>query len=146
MNNKPNQKSFKASFPASLDHLSQLREFLYSIIKGEGLNFNEEETLQILLAVDEAFTNSVKHGYSGDQTQRIDIQIKITKHNLIITVIDKGKGFTPKKLQKEDIVKHVKKLKPGGLGLYLIQNVMDKVEFSINPGKKNAIKMIKKLS
>lgn len=136
---------YKASFTASLDQLEEVREFVLKIISNEKLKLDEEEQLQILLAVDEAFTNSIKHAYQFDEHKIIEVRIQLTSRKLIISVIDFGPGFKPRKPSKNDIIQRIKKLKPGGLGIYIMETVMDEVHFNINPGKKNEVKMVKYL-
>lgn len=136
----------KAVFPASLDLLEEVRNLVRKVMKSEKLPFTDEEVLQILLAVDEAFTNAVKHAYQCDEEGKIQVIVKITSKKLIISVIDNGPGFRPKKINKREIIRRIKKFKRGGLGLYLIECIMDEVQFRINPGKKNEVKMIKLLA
>lgn len=139
----PKRKIYKAAYLSSLDYLDEVREFVRSII--EPLDFDDEQLTQVILSVDEAFTNAVKHAYTNSTSGRIDIKVVINQNSLKISIIDYGRGFDPSKVEKKDITKYVQKMQRGGLGLFLIKSFMDKVEYKLQPGIRNEIEMIKEL-
>ncbi|MCK5076891.1 MAG: ATP-binding protein, partial [Calditrichia bacterium] len=89
----PKRKIYKAAYLSSLDYLDEVREFVRSII--EPLDFDDEQLTQVILSVDEAFTNAVKHAYKNSTSGRIDIKVAINQNNLKISIIDYGRGFDP---------------------------------------------------
>ncbi len=143
MKNHTGNKNYSASFLASLNNLDEVRKFVAEVLKQ--LSLSDEDKDHIILAVDEAFTNSVRHAYQNSEKGIIDIKIAVSSTKIKISIIDYGKGFDPEKVEKKDITAYVKKMKRGGLGLFLIKSFMDKVDYKINPGIKNEIIMIKNL-
>lgn len=102
---------------------------------------SQEDSECIVLAVDEACSNIIKHSYQNDFTREIDLTIKLETNLLTISIIDKGIRFNINSLENRDI----HKIKPGGLGVYIIHKVMNIVEYSRTSEGLNKIKMVKKL-
>jgi anti-sigma regulatory factor (Ser/Thr protein kinase) len=102
---------------------------------------SKEDSGSIILAVDEACSNIIKHGYKNDFTQKIDLNVKLETNLLTISIMDKGIHFEINSFQARDI----DKIKPGGLGIYIIHQVMDIVEYSRTSEGFNKIKMVKNL-
>ncbi len=138
-------KRYHLKLPIDTANLDIIREFVARIAQNMG--FNEEDIHRIELAVDEASTNVIKHAYKGTDKNKqfIDIKVSTYPNRLEINVIDRGKGFDPERIKSPDMDVYLKKMKRGGLGLYLIKTLMDKVDFDIHPGKQNRVKMIKYL-
>jgi anti-sigma regulatory factor (Ser/Thr protein kinase) len=97
--------------------------------------------------VDEACANVIRHAYVEKNTKDKNIYVIVkTKPALIeISIADTGIGFNPDEIQTPNMDEYLKKMKPGGLGLHLIKTLMDEVDFQINPGVRNEVKMIKHL-
>ena len=138
------QKKYQLKIPSQSDNLSIIRDVVAKVASRVG--FDTDEASKIELAVDEACTNVIKHAYTNNSNQMIEVSIKIDQKKLIIIVADKGKGFNPDEIKLPDLNKSIKEGRKGGLGLCLIKTLMDKVEFEIKPGLKNQVKMIKYIS
>ena len=135
------QKKYQLKIPSQSDNLAIIRDVVAKVASRVG--FDTDEASKIELAVDEACTNVIKHAYTNNSNQMIEVLIKVDKKKLIIIVADKGKGFNPDKIKLPDLNESIKEGRKGGLGLCLIKTLMDKVEFEIKPGSKNQVKMIK---
>lgn len=143
---KPNQrkeKTYRLKLPAASENLDIIRKFIAGI--SENMGFSEEEVYKIELAVDEACSNVVKHAYlTNSRTERVvNIEAHAKNDRLEIVISDKGKGFDPRKVKKPEIEEYMKKMKRGGLGIYLIKELMDKVSFRIKSGIRNEVRMVK---
>jgi len=138
------QKEYQLKIPSQSDNLAIIRDVVAKVARRIG--FDSDEASKIELAVDEACTNVIKHAYTNNSNQMIEVSIKVDQEKLIITVADKGKGFDPDKIKLPDLNESIKEGRKGGLGLCLIKTLMDKVEFEIKPGSKNKVKMIKYIS
>ncbi len=138
------QKKYQLKIPSQSDNLAIIRDVVAKVASRVG--FDTDEASKIELAVDEACTNVIKHAYTNNSNQMIEVSIKVDQEKLIITVADKGKGFDPDKIKLPDLNESIKEGRKGGLGLCLIKTLMDKVEFEIKPGSKNKVKMIKYIS
>ena len=127
-------------FPVSSKSLKDIREFSREVIgKSKILEDSKEE---LVLAIAEAAQNIVKHAYKDNEntTDRMQIKILFENNKLEIGFFDKGKPVV-----KEDI-KHrsLDDIKPGGLGTYFIQQIMDEVVFKKATGWHNNLVLTKK--
>lgn len=105
----------------------------------------EQDIFAIQLAVDEACTNIIEHAYAGAPGD-ISLTCEIKPGECIITIHDNGRPFDPKTVPPPDIDGNLEKRRVGGLGLYFMRKLMDKVSFSFEPGKGNQVVMIKRAS
>ena len=102
--------------------------------------FNEEEVLQIAMAVREAAVNAVLHGNAYDPAKKVSLDFERTAGDLVITIRDQGKGLDPSKIP--DPLAPENLLKTSGRGIFLIRSFMDDVQ--INPSSAGTeIKLIK---
>jgi serine/threonine-protein kinase RsbW len=113
------------------DRLIAVREFVSASARKFG--FSDEEVSKIALAVDEACTNVIKHAYKFDPTKEITVTIRPRGRTFEVSIRDNGREFN---------LTHYRR---GGLGIYLMKSLMDKVEYDIEPGKKNEVRLIKYL-
>jgi serine/threonine-protein kinase RsbW len=128
--------------PSQSENLAIIREAVSKIAAQAG--FDTDDVSKIELAVDEACANVIKHAYDkGNSKKLIEVLIKIDKNKLMVVVTDKGKGFNPSDIKLPKMREYLKEMRVGGLGIYLIETLMDKVNFDLKPGIKNQVKMIK---
>jgi serine/threonine-protein kinase RsbW len=130
------------SVEASTEHLAEVRDFVAS--HAENIGLNQKMISEIRLAVDEAYTNIIKHAYSNNSTEKVNIEIGSDDDQLWITLIDSGKSFDPESYREPDLMKRIKEKKRGGMGVYLIRKVMDQVQYN-RKGESNEIRMVKNL-
>ncbi len=123
------------------EFLQKVREFIEERTLQYG--FSEDVAQNIVLAVDEACTNSIKHGYSNDPNQTIKVEVSQTPLYFEVRIYDKGKTFNPDAIEEPDVKKNIQRHERGGFGLYLMKKLMDKVEFHFVPGSENTIVMRK---
>jgi len=88
------------------------------------MNFAESEINLITLAIDEACTNIIRYAYCGDESGRIVLNIYQSENAAIFQLQDFAKCISPSCLE----LRQQNLSQPGGLGLHLIHQVMDKVE------------------
>ncbi len=127
-------------------NLANVREFILANLKKTGLP--EHEHGKIVLAVDEAVTNVIRHAYEDLKTGTRTVQIEFVADNEKITLvlIDSGKEFDPTAVKSPDISEYVKLGKRYGLGLFLMRRVMDEVKFVFRSGLENMLTMVKYIS
>ena len=112
----------------------------------EVLGFSSAECRAVVLAVDEALTNIIRHAYSGEEEHPIQATFRRValsrdgkqRKALEIVLEDRGKKIDPAKLCGRPL----EEVRPGGLGLHFIKESMDAVEFRRKLGK-NQLRMIK---
>ncbi|MFC7372763.1 anti-sigma B factor RsbW [Fictibacillus iocasae] len=121
--------------PAKPDFVGVVRLTISGIANRMGFAFDEIEDIKI--AVSEACTNVVNHAYSDAELGQIRIGCNLHEDRLEVTVVDQGKSFDYNKVT-ENLGpvdgKPVEQLTEGGLGLFLIETLMDKVEISGEAG------------
>lgn len=137
------ENTFTLDVPSTTQNLALIREFVTRVAAQAG--FNETEVGQLELAVDEACANVIEHAYGDDKAKQVMVRAVFDEDTLRIHVIDTGKGFDPTQVQEQDLKDLIAKRKTGGLGMRLIRSLMDEVHYDIEPGKKNELRMVKKL-
>ena len=100
---------------------------------------------KIRIAVDEACSNVIQHAYEKEGENHIGIIFKIDYQKLAIIVADRGKGFDAKSIELPEMEAYLAELRVGGLGIYLMKTLMDEVDYSIQPGVRNEVRMVKYL-
>ena len=100
--------------------------------------FNEDDIFAARLALQEAFTNAIRHGNRMNPSKSARIEYSIDSKKAVIKLIDQGNGFDPGSIPDPTDGRNL--YKTGGRGLFLIRSYMDQVRFS-NRG--NCITMVK---
>ena len=126
------------------ENLSVIREFIQSAARQVGMKPGMTE--DIMLAVDEACTNIIKHAYKSFPEGEILLKLKYSDHKLIITIKDFGQSFHAEEVPDPDLQKYYKQHRVGGLGMYLMKTLMDEVKYSSVPGKYNEVYLTKNLN
>jgi len=114
----------------------------------EILGFSSAECRAVVLAVDEALTNIIRHSYKGEGERPIEASFRRIavqqdgkqRKALEIVLEDRGKKVDRAKLCGRPL----EEVRPGGLGLHFISECMDAVEFRRRFGK-NQLRLIKLL-
>ena len=110
----------------SKQSLPKIRAFVESELKS--MDIQGTTAHQLVLAVDEACANSIIHQHSCDGKSRIQLTISRRDNELMIELTDNGVPFPIHEYQPTDLREIIKKRTKGGLGIYLITTIMDKVE------------------
>lgn len=126
------------------ENLSLIRDFISSQASSSGLSAEEIEN--IMLAVDEACTNIIKHAYKSYPEGDIVIKLESKRDKLIISIIDHGNTFDPTGVPDPDLQKYYRNGKVGGLGMYLMKTLMDDVKYISVPGKYNKVQLSKSIN
>lgn len=137
------EKKFILHVPSSTENLALIRDFVANIGKQAGLD--EAQVSMIELAVDEACANVIEHAYGSDGTKEVVVRASLRDDTIEITVEDSGKGFDPGTIEHKDVKKLIQERRSGGLGMRMMKMVMDEVQYSIKPGERNELRMIKRL-
>ena len=117
--------SEKKDFLVRASSLKDVRSFSRGVF--EKFNIKEDLREELVLAIAEAAQNIVKHAYKDfpDTEDRMAVSISCENNKLEISFFDKGKPVDKSK------VKHraIDDVKPGGLGTFFIQQIMDSIQF-----------------
>jgi serine/threonine-protein kinase RsbW len=107
--------------------------------------FDERALYEIQLAVDEACANVVDHAYQGADPGDIEVSCCLDDQILTVQVRDWGKGFDLTSVEEPDLDAPLEERTLGGLGLFLVRQVMDDVQFRSDPELGNELTMSKRL-
>ena len=111
-------------FPVESSSLKQIRNFARDVLAKDSM-FNTTKD-DVVLALAEAAQNVVKHAYNGKPTgDTMRVEISFKDNQLIIEIYDKGKPVIPDNIKPRKI----DDIKPGGLGTFFIQEIMDSIVF-----------------
>ena len=120
----------KKAFLVNSSSLKDVRNFCREVF--EKLHIQEDLKDELVLAIAEAAQNIVKHAFknAANANELMVVQISCENNKLQIAFYDRGTPVDPKKVKHRQI----DNVKPGGLGTFFIQEIMDAVEFK--DGKK----------
>ncbi len=120
----------KKDFLVRSSSLKDVRTFCREVF--EKLHIEQNLKEELVLAIAEAAQNIVKHAYKDnpDTEDKMVVQISCNENKLQIGFYDMGTPVDPTKVKHREI----DNVKPGGLGTFFIQEIMDAVEFK--DGKK----------
>jgi len=107
------------------------------------LELPEGITNRMLIAADEVFTNIAEYAYS-DEIGRVEVAAERKGTMLHLTFKDTGKPFDPTKSPAPDVHSPVEKRSIGGLGIFVVKNLMDKIEYRRENGR-NILTLTKRI-
>jgi serine/threonine-protein kinase RsbW len=125
------------------ENLSKIRDFVSG--NARAAEIPEVTVENIILAVDEACTNIIKHAYNLSPEGEIIIKIDYDEEKFMVTIIDYGKSFEPDRVPLPDLQKYYREHRVGGLGMYLMKSLMDDVEYRSVPGEYNQVLLSKNI-
>ena len=128
-------ETIKMEITANPAYVSIIRLTTSGIANKVGFCMDDIEDLKV--AVSEACTNAIKH--SSDD--RFTIIYTMIENGLTIELIDNGNGYDTSSINEPDI----ENLKESGMGLFIIEALMDEVSIESQEGKGTSIKMTKYL-
>ena len=110
------------------------------------VGFAPERVEDLKTAVSEACRNAIEHGNGGRLDARVYVTMNFKDGSFRVSVRDEGKGIREFP-EPPDITEKIKTQEaPGGIGTFLIKELMDQVEFNHLPGEGHEVKMILKLA
>ena len=120
----------KKAFLVKSSSLKDVRTFCREVF--EKLNIEQNLKDELVLAIAAAAQNIVKHAYKDkpDVNEIMVVEISLVNNEMKIAFYDMGTPVDPKKVKHREI----DNIKPGGLGTFFMQEIMDAVEFK--DGKK----------
>lgn len=111
----------------------------------EEIKVDHKKIYQINLALEEILVNISKYAYPGNEGI-IDISFEISDNpkQLKVVIKDKGKDFNPLEKEDPDLDESVEKRKIGGLGIYIVKNMVDDIKYQ-RLNNENILEFIKNL-
>lgn len=126
----PSCNAIQLSIPSDPACLAIVRVMIEKVAVLAG--FEDSQVDRIILAVDEACTNIIRHQYEGRSDERIDIQARFDGEARTVEFVlrDYGQVRDPSLF----CGRAIQDVRPGGLGLHIIREIMDEVQYSAAPG------------
>ena len=131
---------FHVNFPSQPDRLKLVRSAVFDTAKMCGCS--ESVARDIVIAVDEACQNVIRHAYKGSPDGKIILDISRDGDGIILSLRDFADPVDVAKIKPREL----DDLRPGGLGTHFIQEIMDEVDFLVPPeGDGNILRMVKRI-
>ncbi|SNC75416.1 serine/threonine-protein kinase RsbW [Hymenobacter gelipurpurascens] len=125
-------------------NLKVVRDFVSEFL--EGFRLSELHINQVVLAVDEVVANLIIHGNSEDESRFLDVRLNMHDHEFGIEIEDHSPtSYSPTSYREPDLQEFVRIGKKGGVGMMLVNRIMDRVEFT-TVGHHNVCRLYKKLA
>ena len=134
-----NAQVIEIKIPARPRYLKILRAAIGSLCEISG--FCTDELNNIILAIDEACSNIIKHTYGGPSDNLILARIFIFPERMEVRLRDYGKKIDIEKIKPRKLTE----VRPGGLGVHFIKTVMDEVKYENHFDVGNQVTLIKYL-
>lgn len=128
--------------PAEASQLAVLNRFLRECWATAGLASAAVPSFE--LALEEIFMNIVMHGTRPGVTSRVEVSVTLGPDAVTMAIEDDGPPFDPLSLPPPDLTASLEDRKIGGLGVYLVREVMDDVSYTRVAGH-NRLRMSKRL-
>jgi sigma-B regulation protein RsbU (phosphoserine phosphatase) len=127
------------------ENLRILSYFVHGV--GRRLRLTEKTLFDIELAIEEAAVNVINHAYRPDRPGDLLVRVDMVGDRLHITLADWGIPLDPNQVQPYDLDAPIEARVAGGMGLYLIENLMDQVsrEAASAPGEPNKLILVKQV-
>lgn len=133
----------KMSVTSEMKNLTAVSDFVTEFARRQRIC--EDDTFALQTAIDEACANVVDHAYRGKPDGKMQIECALSDGQVTVTIVDHGIPFDPRSVPRPDVSAPLQKRQEGGLGLYLMERLMDSVKFEFDPAKGNRLTMKKKV-
>ncbi len=140
---EPKRRLFRLEVDAKDIELLTIKDFVQRVCDAAGCGTKESSSIK--LAIDEACSNIIRHAYQGRPAGKIDLEMGISFMDLKIKITDYGKPFDFRGIKDPDLNHYVDIGKKGGLGIWLIKKVMNRVNYHAFP-ERNELTLYRRLS
>ncbi|MDD1685785.1 ATP-binding protein [Methanoregula sp.] len=136
------EQSQSLTIPSDLEEIAKVSDALESLMLDQ--EFPGEDILDTQLAVEEAVTNIIVHGYENTVGD-IVITCRAGPDEISIQLEDRAVPFNPLLMPEPDLEQNIEEREIGGLGIFLARQIMSDIQYRFEDGK-NILTMIKKKS
>jgi serine/threonine-protein kinase RsbW len=121
-------------FLAKIEHLEEMLDYI--LMGLESLELTAKQKHQIRLVCEEALVNVIHYAYLTEGgLVTISYNVFMESQEVEIILEDEGVAFNPLESEDPDLEIDIQERKIGGLGIYMIKNIMDKVCYERVEGK-----------
>ena len=132
----------KMKLPAKIDQIESVTSALVAFLNEKGVDHGH--IFKVQLALEEILANVASYAYAPEDGD-MEIEYDIEEQTLVMTITDEGKPFNPLEKEDPDITLDVADRPIGGLGVFIVKNTMDDVQYA-RDGNKNVLVIKKKIA
>jgi anti-sigma regulatory factor (Ser/Thr protein kinase) len=137
------ENTFKLTVDSKLENLSVIDQFIEDTMRLLQID-SPKNVHAFQLSVDEACTNVIEHAYAYNSAGQITISCTLTGEEFTVTIEDNGAPFDPTTTPEPDVNLGLDERKAGGLGIYFMKKLMDKVKY-VRVDDKNLLTLTKNI-
>ena len=130
-----------AKVAAGLADLSEIRQFVE--VKSTEIGCSDDIASELVLAVNEAATNVIVHGYDAEPGF-VSVSIEQDVADIIISLRDKASAFDPNSISSPDTTLPLEMRQPGGMGIQMMRSFVDEMKYHITADGVNVLTMVKR--
>ena len=125
-----------------ISEISKLNEFVEEI--GNEFSLTPDVVFNVNLVLEEAIVNVINYAYPKEKRESIYLSAQLHEGSIVFVLTDTGMQFDPTKAPEADITLSLEDRPIGGLGIFLIRQIMNEVSYERIDGK-NVLTLSKKL-
>ena len=130
------------TLPNDIETIPQLNEFIDTVAEEIGLDMSL--TMSLNLAIEEAVVNVMEYAYPEGEQGNVDIEVIADDKWLTFIISDNGIPFDPTTQKDADTTLSAEDRPIGGLGIFLVRQLMDSINYQRENGK-NILTLSKKM-
>lgn len=128
----------KITITSHLDELGSVRSFIRETYAKVPKKMRNKASMEkIILAVNEAVANIIKHAYQGKRDKKIELTADISANSIVIHLYDWGITFSPESVAPPKLDGS----ENGGFGIYIISKIIDKVGYFRDSDGRNCTRL-----
>ena len=130
------------TLPNDVQEVPQLAAFVDEICEAAGIDMGT--TMKMNLAIEEAVVNVMTYAYPPDTKGEVRIEAQVHESYVEFVISDDGQPFNPTEVKEADTTLSAEERDIGGLGIFLVRQLMDTVVYRRDNGQ-NILTISKKL-
>ena len=126
-----------------ISEISRLNEFIEEI--GNEFSLAPDVIFNLTLVLEDAVVNVINYAYPKEEHEYIYFSARMHEESIVLVLTDTGKEFDPTAAPEADVTLSAEDRQIGGLGIFLIRQIMNEVKYERIEGK-NVLTLEKKLN
>ncbi|MBL7151920.1 MAG: SpoIIE family protein phosphatase [Candidatus Omnitrophica bacterium] len=102
---------------------------------GKDNNLSKEIIHDLNLSLEEIISNTINYGYKDSAGHQISVEVALSGSIITVKITDDAQPFNPLQASAPELEKPPSERKPGGMGVHLVRNLMDKIEYKREEGR-----------
>lgn len=126
-----------------ISEIGRLADFIEDM--GNEFSLAPDVRFNLNLVLEEAVANIINYAYPKDEHESIYLSARMHEDSIVLVLTDTGKEFDPTMAPEVDVTLSAEERQIGGLGIFLIRQIMNEVRYERIDGK-NVLTLEKKLT